>query len=119
MSVKFIIKETNNMHKLYKQLFNNLTDNYMVTDTTKELLYSKNKELNNKNKELIKNQGIINDTLNKLNTNKRKIEYSQDDYIQKQKLNKLLIIISVTLMIILIILIIFKYKLYNFFILKL
>ena len=106
----------------HKQNFDQLKDEYKKIH--KQYL-QKDKLLKEKNQQLLTKKKVIEDTekdvsrkMINMKTTKREIKYNYEDYLSKKNINRILFIVFYILLVVVIGLVIYKYKLYNYFILK-
>ena len=106
----------------FEDEFHKLNDEYLKSKKIYlqkiSTLDEKQKELKNKNKQIKDNEYNFSKKMIKINTTKREIKYNYEDYITRKNINNILYIIYTLLVLFLTILILYKYKLYNYFILK-
>lgn len=106
----------------HKDNFNKIKDEYNKINSEylekQKLLNEKNQELQKKVKEIENTEKNVSKKLVTIKTSKREIKYNYEDYLTKKNINRLLYILCIVLSIILICLVFYKFRLYEYFILK-
>ena len=128
------IKKYKDDYKVLDNKFNllKLDNSYVINDNISDdnqkisklhkyqtyILNNKENEIINKKNIINKNEEIKSDKIDLITTNKRQNEYNYNEYLQKKIIYKIFFILTFLTGILTTVFIIYKYQLYNYFILK-